>query len=235
MKIQLMSDLHLDSYKPDALDHFLKKVRFHKNAEAVVIAGDLSNGNRVIEMLDRILGVIPKGMAKLYVLGNHDNCNHDPTAEIESINVDMFQFMNRKKISLNGKRIVGCTGWFNVNRSIYAQTRDFEMIPGGIDRVENLRKLDVEFLNSALEKTADLVVTHHTPCERSLHNSYWSYREFYNGKFDSLMPQARNWVHGHCHDAVKYKHNGCRVISNPLGYYGQREITDIIKPLTLEI
>jgi hypothetical protein len=143
--------------------------------------------------------------------------------------------MNRKKFTLGDKRIVGCTGWFPIDRNIVTKTKDFEMIGGGVTHVEKLRKLDFDFLNAALEKPAALVITHHTPCDRSLYNSYWSVRDFYNGKFDNLMPKARNWVHGHCHDSVKYKIQGCNVLSNPLGYYGQREMRDIINPVTLEI
>ena len=40
---------------------------------------------------------------------------------------------------------------------------------------------------------------------------------------DALLPQAALWLHGHLHAPSDYRHLGCRVVANPLGYAGKGE------------
>ncbi len=44
---------------------------------------------------------------------------------------------------------------------------------------------------------------------------------------DELIPQAQLWLHGHLHHAFDYVQDGCRVVSNPLGYEakGNRKVS----------
>lgn len=72
---------------------------------------------------------------------------------------------------------------------------------------------------------AKLVVTHHLPHELSDRfgkggNSY----SYINTGFDDDMKQIDFWIHGHSHEPVDYIHNGCRVVSNPRGYYMEEEM-----------
>lgn len=40
---------------------------------------------------------------------------------------------------------------------------------------------------------------------------------------DALLPHADVWLHGHLHCAHDYVKSGCRVVANPLGYFGKGE------------
>ncbi|MES2188677.1 MAG: metallophosphoesterase [Pseudomonadota bacterium] len=40
---------------------------------------------------------------------------------------------------------------------------------------------------------------------------------------DELLPLADVWMHGHLHCAIDYVSQGCRVVANPLGYFGKGE------------
>ena len=65
-----------------------------------------------------------------------------------------------------------------------------------------------------------VVVTHFAPSLKSADPRYGlapSTAGFCNG-LDDLVAQANVWLHGHLHCRVDYVLNGCRVISNPLGY-----------------
>jgi predicted phosphodiesterase len=218
MKLQVASDMHLDCYATPESDFILKNMKFKSKISAFVIAGDLANGPRVMEFLEKVLRTMPQSLNLLYTLGNHDNWDHNPVPDIERINDSRFIFMNRRKIELDGKRIIGATGWFPVKDNIATLTRDYGRVPGGKDKIKENRELDLTFLTNALKKKADLTITHHACCERSLHNPYWPSRDFYNGAFDKLMPMSRNWVHGHCHVKLDYTEYGCKVKTDPWGY-----------------
>ncbi len=65
-----------------------------------------------------------------------------------------------------------------------------------------------------------VVVTHFAPSLRSADPRYGlspGTAGFCNA-LDDLLPLAQLWLHGHLHCPNDYRHNGCRVVANPLGY-----------------
>lgn len=44
----------------------------------------------------------------------------------------------------------------------------------------------------------------------------------WNGKSHHLVEQADAWIFGHTHHAVDTEISGCRLVSNPKGYPGER-------------
>jgi len=40
---------------------------------------------------------------------------------------------------------------------------------------------------------------------------------------DDLLAKADLWLHGHLHAPSDYRHAGCRVVANPLGYARKNE------------
>ena len=85
-----------------------------------------------------------------------------------------------------------------------------------------------DWLNQALATPFDgptVVVTHFAP---SLHSADPRYglvpgtAGFCNA-LDHLLPQAQLWLHGHLHCPSDYRHKGCRVVANPLGYARKNE------------
>lgn len=70
-----------------------------------------------------------------------------------------------------------------------------------------------------------IVVTHFAPSLRSGDPRYGlapGTAGFCNA-LDDLLPQARLWLHGHLHCPSDYRHQGCRVIANPMGYAAKGE------------
>ncbi|MBN2428344.1 MAG: metallophosphoesterase [Deltaproteobacteria bacterium] len=67
-----------------------------------------------------------------------------------------------------------------------------------------------------------VVVTHHAPSMRSIHESYYQniMSAAYASNLDALVEasEATYWIHGHVHDQVDYKIGKTRVLSNCLGY-----------------
>lgn len=86
LKVGILSDIHLsppDMYRSQsAIDCFVKVLEFFgkENADAVLIAGDLTNAGTMRELREvsgawsRVFGGIDKGPVKIFVTGNHEKC-----------------------------------------------------------------------------------------------------------------------------------------------------------------
>ena len=97
-----------------------------------------------------------------------------------------------------------------------------------------------DWLRAALDAPFDgstVVVTHFAPSLRSADPRYGlvpGTAGFCNA-LDDLLPQADLWLHGHLHAPSDYRHAGCRVVANPLGYARKNEQSAFAACDTLEI
>ena len=97
-----------------------------------------------------------------------------------------------------------------------------------------------DWLRAALDTPFDgstVVVTHFAPSLRSADPRYGlvpGTAGFCNA-LDELLPQADLWLHGHLHAPSDYRHAGCRVVANPLGYARKNEQSAFAACATLEI
>ena len=97
-----------------------------------------------------------------------------------------------------------------------------------------------DWLHTALDTPFDgstVVVTHFAPSLRSADPRYGlvpGTAGFCNA-LDALLPQADLWLHGHLHAPSDYRHAGCRVVANPLGYARKNEQSAFAACATLEI
>jgi predicted phosphodiesterase len=70
-----------------------------------------------------------------------------------------------------------------------------------------------------------VVVTHFAPSLRSADPRYGltpGTAGFCNA-WDELLDGADLWLHGHLHAPSDYRHRGCRVVANPMGYARSHE------------
>ena len=97
-----------------------------------------------------------------------------------------------------------------------------------------------DWLRAALDTPFDgstVVVTHFAPSLRSADPRYGlvpGTAGFCNA-LDELLPQADLWLHGHLHAPSDYRHAGCRVVANPLGYARKNEQSAFAACASLEI
>jgi hypothetical protein len=84
-----------------------------------------------------------------------------------------------------------------------------------------------------------VVFTHHAPSFKSVHEKYVG--NIMNGAYANnlddfiLEREPKLWLHGHMHDPVDYMIGKTRVLSNPMGYPGERGVSGYRKDLVLEI
>jgi Icc-related predicted phosphoesterase len=235
MKIQILSDLHLEHshrHPPFALPT--------TDAHVIVLAGDIDNGTRAIDWAEQTF----RGKPVLYVPGNHEYYETDldeAAAALKSRarHSSNVRLLDNGEFLFAGVRFLGSTLWTDFAlcgqqdmQRIFAEALkyvvDFRIIRKGNALLTPQQTIDlhrdaVAFLKSRLgqpcpEKT--VVITHHAPHPKSVHPRFA--RSPVNPAFVSdlsrLMGKSALWLHGHTHDSFDYTVNGTRVIANPMGY-----------------
>lgn len=236
MKIQILSDLHLEfsdrhpPFTPPDTD-----------ADVVVIAGDIDNGTRAIDWAERMFAQ----QTVLYVPGNHEyyggelsRVAHDLRERAaHSANV---RLLDNDAVEIDGVRFLGSTLWtdfelFGRDRidAAFAESLkyivDFRAIR--TDRGTLLRPQDTIELHRAarnfLEQNlaepfqgSTVVITHHAPHTGSLHPRWAKHLSSaaFVSDLEALMDKPALWIHGHTHDGFDYTVNNTRVLANPMGY-----------------
>ena len=223
MKLQLLSDLHLEteSFDPEPVT----------GAEWLVLAGDIDSRWTGYE---RFAGwPVPV----LVVAGNHEYDGRDfdaATAGLRELCARLgFKFLERESFLLTAAdgervRVLGTTRWSDFDLFGAAQrprtlraaeyflrlmdsTRDGQAFDAAAVRLESLRCrawLELELQRAAQgrwDKT--LVVTHFAPSLRSADPRYGQQSgtaSFCNAD-DDLIPRADLWLHGHLHCRHDYR------------------------------
>jgi predicted phosphodiesterase len=262
MKIQLLSDLHLElhpDFRPSPAP----------GADVLVLAGDIGSYQAGSRLSDSDFGLARfSPLAEyaawptpvLYVPGNHeyDGLDFDEThARLrEACERHGIIWLERETVVLNGVRFIGTTLWSDFDalgdasdnsarglaRNLKAREKAFRAANFYLKKAATLRDGEVwlaegvreqalrcqAWLRDALAQPfagSTVVVTHFAPSLRSGDPRYGlapGTAGFCNA-LDALLPQAKLWMHGHLHCPSDYRHGGCRVVANPMGYEAKGE------------
>lgn len=218
MKVAYISDLHLENRPGVAIPllegkwHRLRDLGFPEeiDADVIVIAGDVHKN-------PAFRRVVYKGISDAYgvpvvsVDGNHDVYGRDFPANHAGVVAE-----------IKGVRFAATTLWTHLSvldQSIAHQFMDFRQI-SALDPLtwNQTHAMQLEFLR---QSGAEVIVTHHTPSERSSHPRFASnpFNGFFTNNLDlSQFGRLKLWIHGHVHDEWDYVEQGIRVVCNPLGY-----------------
>lgn len=246
-KVFYMSDLHIDSQtEQDPLD-----LPYHPN-DGLILLGDYSNhfnksANYIYSLANRFKWIV-------FILGNHDYYNTQGglanTQWLHSIYPypdNVYHLECETVYTVGNWCIIGDTLWTDYFKSnpqqmlcaqqcladfkyivkdhkqTYATPDDF--IESHHNQLELIKQSLADFKSKKV-----ILCTHHALSRKSVMDKYKSYPT--NGAFvndcDELFMQHSNIkyaLHGHCHDAFKYKINKAIIKCNPLGYKGERGIT----------
>ena len=83
-----------------------------------------------------------------------------------------------------------------------------------------------------------VLVTHHLPHRRSIHQKYLGSGlnpSFASDLSDLVRPPVALWIHGHTHESCDYIEEGTRVVCNPRGYAPFQLNAEFDPILTIEI
>jgi len=228
MKIQILSDLHLD----------FSSMRIEENnADLVILAGDIHIGAKGVKW-----AMYQFDCPVLYVPGNHEY--YMPEWEMDQILLEMryisegshVHILDRDSFELDGVRFLGTTLWTDLHDKpfsgiecgvIGSDTGNICVAKGKgftSDIAQPLFEKNKAWLKHELSKPfsgTTVVITHHAPSGQSLHSEFASnpWNSCFITDMEEFMGDAvKLWVHGHTHSSFDYCVNGTRVVCNPRGY-----------------
>jgi len=233
MKIQLLSDLHLEAHP-----HFVPEPA--PGADVLVLAGDIGSYQEGGQLGDEDFGLarfspLPQWGAwptpVLFVPGNH---------EYDAQDFDEAHQRLRRTCDKLG------IAWLDLRKT--GGTRSGEPFLAEPMRAQALACQ--EWLQAALSTPfagTTVAVTHFAPSLRSADPRYGlvpGTAGFCNA-LDHLLPHAQLWLHGHLHAPSDYTVSGtnpatqeawqCRVVANPLGYARKGEQATFQSQLCLTV
>lgn len=243
MKINLISDIHLETYKlnfPTGVISIKKIETFFPglfSCDILILAGDILTSPRVLGDLVR-----QSPIPVIYVLGNHEYYGRDWDNTAEQYKDALAKtsqgvLLDRDTIVLGDVKFIGATLWTDFHKEdplvIYDAANginDFRQIAGCTpERMLAQFKGDRLFLRNALKDSANtydkektVVITHFGPSYQSQHSSYpaGGLGYYFVSDLEDLIYefQPKIWAHGHTHDSCDYMIGQTRVVSCQPGY-----------------
>lgn len=235
MKIQLLSDLHLE----------FKKNKFPdiEDCDLLILAGDIGYPHE--DRYKKFLKVCNDTVMTILITGNHEYYYSRGYKIIDEMIQEIVKelpnvhFLQKNFVDIDDIRIIGCTLWSHIpdESSVTTVMNDFEKIQDHVCIDGRWRKIKIgshhvnewhenhkDILSTIIENTIDkkiIVVTHHTPM--------LPYRDgplkhgFHSDQEELLLSgKIMLWCHGHTHFPHTTKIHDTVVWCNPHGYPGER-------------
>lgn len=240
MKLQIMSDLHLEfggdhaGFKPTKTD-----------ADVVVLAGDIATGTGACKWIEETF----PDKRVIYIAGNHEGYRYDLYEVMQRLKdwadgTENVRFLDNEWTEIEGQWFFGGTLWTDFaldGQPGYAKMiakqcmNDYFQIKWKGERLTP--DMTQQWHADAVKQlghhhpTHDgpmprIVITHHLPSRQSIDPDYRSSEAnpAYATDLEWLMYWSgapKLWVHGHTHRSKDYVCNQTRVVCNPRGYpYG---------------
>lgn len=225
MKIQILSDLHLEFYM-DMGQEILSSLD-PSGVDALIVAGDLTTSGHHDLALSTLADLYPE---VIFVLGNHDYYNclnkeevHEDINNICSRNKNLH-WLHNTSVTIQGQRFLGTPMWFRedpMNPIYQKHLNDFTLIPGLQAWVYEENKKATHFLETTVY-TEDIVITHHLPSMSAVSDRFRGgpLNRFFVCEMDRLIQvqSPKLWVFGHTHDVQTYLFGETFMACNPKGY-----------------
>lgn len=243
MKIDIYSDIHMDSWLKSGWSEGELQFKPTKGTDVCVFAGDAGNGPEWYGKVMRLLR--GRYVRVIGVPGNHDYYGSKAYGGI----LDLLAYDASNRIyKIADKTIATATFWTNFRNSETAKEMafnsisDFRVIDGMTpEAMTILHNNAVNFLaEAASNQKIDVVVSHFPPIRNSEHPLYAGSSHL-NPYFVNDCPElveaigASVWVHGHSHKKFDYDFKGTRVVANPTGYAMEEQNVPIFMPKQIEI
>ena len=213
MKIQYISDLHLESHNNRM---FFEKYPVQPCADYLVLAGDIIPLNQ-IDQINFFLDHISQAFTKVFwIPGNHEFYGSDYQS-FQSCNIPIREnvfLTNNQSVILEEYELICSTLWSNLdlNKRWFLQyhINDFRYIKYQEDYIDaldyNAFHIDaLRFLEHKLQTTnpsKTIVVTHHCPVMLSIPEQE-NFSSVYGSSLEELIIkyQPLYWIYGHTHTA----------------------------------
>jgi len=230
MKIQLVSDLHLEFLIPVQVIELADRISYKTPASTLIMSGDIcalnkrSSGN-----LSHFLDVVQDRYENiLYVLGNHEYYGTS-YEEVHNLLEKRIKYIpNLYVLENNSEKIeditfYGTSLWFEetietnllkYNLNDYRCIKDFTPDKWSREAIKFIKNIE----DSESKK---VLITHHVPHSRFISPKYVGNEMncFYLNDIGKFLDKFDLAVFGHSHDSIDQQFSDrCRAISNPRGY-----------------
>lgn len=235
MRIQLLSDLHLESHPYE--------LKPSKHADVLVLAGDIAP----LTQRERLQKLLKQTGSKptVMVTGNHEYYGSGFDHVDYQLGLILEQFphvvlLNNSYATVAGMLFAGGTLWTDfclpmkfkdgtrsdpvlAARAACEQISDFRTIRGA--RPETMyaenQECRIAIANAKALARPMVVVTHFLPSPKSIHARYEGdvCNPYFCSDCEDLMgDNVQAWLHGHTHCSAAYEVKGTQVVCNPRGY-----------------
>lgn len=248
MKIQVMSDLHLEHD-----DNFMIKI--DPNADLLVLAGD--TGSQVFQA-DFVKNCAAQ-IKTIMIMGNHEPFGSTIKKTVQAwkdLAIPNLIILDNETVEIDGVLFIGTTLWSDLNAdplnhfAIQQFSSDYKLIyKDGKDELVDIPYLqhkfeeNVEFLKNALflKHNKKVLITHHAPTFLSVDERYINYHTVFNAGFASELSNLLLYsdglklcIHGHMHNSKDYQlSDEIRIVCNPRGYGNENNNFDPVKVISI--
>ena len=241
MKIQYMSDLHLEILEND---EYFQENMIPVTGDVLILAGDITKLNKYYYK-NEIFDYFSKNWdLTIMVPGNHEYYNNSDLSLIDLTTLnrkirDNVLLVNNDVVVHKGINFICTTLWSHIPTSkiqaILSGLNDFKAImnKNGLLSIDKYNEMHIEcksFLFDSLTKfkgEKNVVITHHAPSqlvnvEKYRHSNINS--AFVVEMFDYIHDfDIDHWIYGHTHSNLDNEINGTKVVSNQFGYVFRRD------------
>lgn len=237
MKIQFMSDLHLEFGRMPAPDVL---------GDVLVLAGDIHVG---LKAADFVNDCAESFKDVFYLFGNHE-FYHNDMMEVRTMLPKLFSdnvtVMDNNCVQIDGINFVGSTLWANMEAGAFFAMNDSQLIANGGDRlslndVRELFHANLKYIESKIRSDMpNVVITHHAPSMEMVDIRRYgenvintAYATDIIGQFNA--DEIALWISGHTHACMDKAINGIRCVSNCRGYAGRDEVAGFDPERVIEV
>ena len=247
MKIQLVSDLHIEYLSEDVNPLDL----ITPSADILVLAGDIGSLYKMHQLKKFLTTLSTHFKVILYVLGNHEFYYY--TESIQNNMEYLYKCANNMMDDIKNLVILNCNSVIIGNTCISGATlwsKPEIKIPKYIIRIngisnelyESMHIKDLGYIEKMIDYCQDnnlklIVVTHYPPTREVLGDTVKRNVSLYINNLEYLLSKDKihTWICGHVHKNFDFiSKDGTRVIGNQAGK-PRENIKTFIKDLTIDI
>ena len=241
MKIQLLSDLHIEFWPSTAKFHHAMFESFQTDADVLVLAGDINVGRS--NTLTTLKHFAKMYRRVVYVMGNHEEYGQEFGAFLEAEKFidklpDNVTFLDIDGyVILDGVAFMGSCLYTNFGEDPLAE----HMARYGISDFQRIKNVSTdEYINAydrSIQRIKDtynvceglkkVIVTHFLPAYECISDRFRTednsgLNKYFANNLGNYIADLKDttWMFGHTHDSVDMYIGDTRMLCNPMGYFG---------------